>query len=126
MQIEKAISFLKGLSHRTSQGDVQWKKIPNSAPEIFYIEVKDVQISLGLRYTDDNFDEVDYYINFSSAHDDEFIYQFTDADLRPAFPQAYRVMEGLYRDARLVATGLKQQLDSALDEFIKADPDSPF
>ncbi|RWA54700.1 hypothetical protein AU476_09200 [Cupriavidus sp. UYMSc13B] len=122
MEVEKIVSFLKGLNARTSKGVAEWHENPIDPTE-FITEVKGINVHLGYRTNENEFGEVDYYMCLVDAKSEELIYEYTDVDLKPFFAGAYSFMRRLYQDARLQAKGFKSKLDAAFDEVIPDDPD---
>jgi hypothetical protein len=122
MDIERVVHFLKGLQAQSAKGLVEWVE---TNPGEYSTHVKSIRVSFTTRQTDSPFDEVDYVMTFWAMPEEVFIASYTDVDLKDDLRGSYSFFKGLYDDARLSATGLKQKLDEALGAF--GDPDDiPF
>lgn len=120
MEVNQFVLFINRLSEKTKIGSLKWRSLTES---MFVLDVGDNRISISQSFNEDSdpdYTDPDYYIHIYDRNG-VFIDSFGDQEIQEYLPGAFKLMQGIYRDAMRTARGLDATIGDILktwdDEF---------
>lgn len=111
MSDSKIVRLIQGIVRQTNAGKIDWEV--TESEEVFQASFPNYSIRLS--YTTSNMG-TDYWLTI--MNDEGLVIEsVSDVQIKSELEGSYRIMEGLYSDARRVALGVDKALDDLLSIF---------
>jgi hypothetical protein len=111
MSESKIVRLIQGVVRQTSAGKIDWEVTERE--EVFQASFANYSIRLSHSEADMG---VDYWLTIIN-NEGLVIESVSDVQVRDELDGAYKIMEGLYANARRVALGVDKALDDLLNIF---------
>lgn len=107
MKIEKVQQFIEKVAEATYAGKVEWEQEDKN---YFKTRLGPGFVTLHQVQSEHEWEEPDYVVGFRDRKD-EFIIAFADTDFKGLWPDAFKVLQTLFREVRLEVIGFDDFLN---------------